>query len=221
MKVAHSLRMAQPRIDSRPRVAALVAALFGVIALVLGVSFSPIQRQVKVDLVSDLDLGDGHQRYPAVPGFACLRRACTLPIPPKTCGPRVYISQALVDPIRQHDRDGEWVQLRSDSVSQLSLYGWELRTSRSTLQLSSLSIRLGHPLTLRGRYGGHKLGPIQLRNGGDTLSLIDACQQVVSTLRWGGKCPTADPGTVMHSPHVTTPRSSLHDQGVKGGCGQT
>lgn len=208
-------------VELKPRAFVVITALFGVVALMLCVVPSPIRGVGKLEMPSNLKLDDGQRRYPAVLDFRCLRQACTLPLPEKICGSEVYISQVLVDPTQQRDRDGEWVQLRSDSASLLSLYGWQLRTSRSTRQLSSLSIHLDHPLTLKGRHGDHKLGPIQLRNRGDTLSLIDACEQVVSTLQWGGECPNADPGNIMYAPRKTTPRSSLHDRGVQGGCGQT
>ncbi|MCB9728484.1 MAG: hypothetical protein H6744_03890 [Deltaproteobacteria bacterium] len=136
-----------------------------------------------------------------------------------TCTDEVRLASALPDPVHRPDREGEWLELRSDAPVPLWLDGWTLRSGRARLALDGLAIGPGASLCLDS--AGPGTGRVQLRNHDGSVALVDPCGVTRSSLRWA----EARPGVVIRADPpwpgdaVVPARRALGGDG--GGCGQT
>ncbi|MEZ4268815.1 MAG: hypothetical protein R3F39_20865 [Myxococcota bacterium] len=154
------------------------------------------------------------------PGLAALTRARPGP-QAQTCSDDVRLAAAMPDPVTVPDREGEWLEIRSDAPVPVALDGWTLTSGRSRLALDGVSVAGDEPVCVGGPHGVIARGKIRLRNKDGLVSLVDPCGVTRSSLRWR----RAPPGGVIRAP----PPWALNDNGpargepsgTVGGCGQT
>jgi hypothetical protein len=106
-----------------------------------------------------------------------------LPREPPACGFPLRIEAALPDPTTVSDRQGEWIELRHQEVELLDLSGWRLESSGRTRPLEYKLLPPGELFRVGGSLGS--LRPVQLRNSGGTIRLVDPCGLEISRLDWG------------------------------------
>ena len=99
------------------------------------------------------------------------------------CGFPLRVQAALPDPTHVPDREGEWVEVLHQEVELLDLSGWRLESAGRTRSLGPGLLGPGDRLRVGGEL--RSLRPIQLRNTGGSVRLLDPCGLETSRLSWG------------------------------------
>ena len=99
------------------------------------------------------------------------------------CGFPLRIQAALPDPTHVPDRVGEWVEIVHHEIEPLELSGWRLESAGRSRPLESMPLGPGERLRVGGERG--TLRPVQLRNTGGFVRLLDPCGLETSRLSWG------------------------------------
>lgn len=154
------------------------------------------------------------------PGLAALGRPASRSND-EFCTDELRLAAAMPDPVLVPDREGEWLEIRSDAPVPLALDGWTLASGRSRLALDGHSVAPGTPFCVGGGRADLAKGRIRLRNKDGAVDLVDPCGLTRSSLRWS----RAPPGGVVRG----SPPWALREEGpargepggTLGGCGQT